>query len=510
LLSPPAQNDTGRLPCATVMATSRPDASSERPVVVVLTGGPCAGKTSAMAFLRDRLSKRGFQVLTVPENATHFLANSEGFQAEWAGQPAQVEMQRIFLEYQMNQEDSFKAFAKLHPTKRSILLLDCCTLNSKVYVSDEQWQQVLSLPGHAQLTEQQLFSRYDLVIHMVSCAFEGLYEWGPGSNNPGRYHSPEDAKKCDNRSLDVFANHPQVRVVPHFPEFDRKMQQVLQFLNDAFHIDGLTGKRRRQQVHVKDHDGLLELAAQASTTSFIVTSTFLDDNMEKSLRRRATVPNKVWLDNFRKLASKSPLCRTVTKDDIEALRDGQDVMYEQRSHAYVKAAVGSDDEENYLTRRLIKAEDYYAEESFACSKQSTVKFVLGFVVDHGYYELFFFPSYTEAVLDMSVDVQSLPDWLELTETNICQDGEPASPPSLKNCGAVEDNNEAATPKPADRELEEATPTPSRASTLEAPAPKRRRQLLRFSTQEAAYGESPAKVQVQSPSRCKVISPSVGY
>merc|ERR1719183_1504163 len=110
-----------------------------RPFVVVLTGGPSAGKSSALALLRDRLTVRGFQVLTVPENATHFLANSDGFQPEWAGTQAQVGMQRIFLEYQMAQEEAFGAFARLHPAKRGVLLLDSCTLNSKVYLSDEQW-----------------------------------------------------------------------------------------------------------------------------------------------------------------------------------------------------------------------------------------------------------------------------------------------------------------------------------------------------------------------------------
>jgi len=449
--------------------SSRP--ASLRPFVAVLTGGPCAGKTSAMAFLKARLSKRGFQVLTVPENATHFLANSEGFQPEWAGKHAQVEMQRIFLEYQMSQEEAFKAFAKLHPTKRSILLLDCCTLNSKVYVSDEQWKQVLALPGHELLTEQQLFSRYDLVIHMVSCAFDGLYEWGPGSNNPGRYHSPEEAKECDKRSLDVFANHPQVRVVPHFPDFDSKMQQVLHFLNDALHIDGLTGRRCRKQVRVKDAAGLLAVAAQADTTSFLVTATFLDDHMEKSLRRRATVPNKIWLDNFRQLTSTAPLCRTASFDDIEAIRDEHDVVYEQRS----LRTTGGDDEESFLTRRLIKAADYYAAESVACSKNSTVKFVLGFVRDHRYYELFFFPGYKDPVLDLSDDVERLPEWLEQTEAS-----------KINESKACELAVEKIASSPAKKtKIVEAVATPSRLSASEQPRSKRQRVLTRYSTQEAA-------------------------
>lgn len=466
---------------------SKSEHSNSRPFVIVLTGGPCAGKTSAMAFLRDRLSKRGFQVLTVPENATHFLANSEGFQAEWAGTTAQVQMQRIFLEYQMAQEDSFKAFAKLHPTKRSILLLDCCTLNSKVYLSDEQWQQVLTLPGHAALTEQQLFARYDLVIHMVSCAFDGLYEYGPGSNNPGRYHSPEEAKECDTRSLAVFTNHPQVRVVPHFPDFQTKMTQLLHFLNDSLHIDGLTGKRRRQQVRVTDLDALSVAATQSSTSSFIVTSTFLDEQMEKSLRRRATVPNQVWMENFRKLISSAPLCRTESFDDIEALRDGQDVIYERRSHVYTKVAAGSSDEEAYLTRRLIKADDYYAAESTAGVTQSTVKFVLSFVVDHRYYELFFFAGYKDPVLDMSDDTDTLPAWLELQESCNAQENkavEPASPLKEKR---------VQQPHSTKSELH-LTPTPSkgvRGNMPDEPLRKRPRQLLRYSTQEAACG-SPSR------------------
>merc|ERR1719221_2188271 len=95
-----------------------PGGGPARPFVVVLTGGPCSGKSSALALLRSRLCARGFQVLTVPENATHFLANSDGFQPEWAGTDTQVQMQRVFLDFQLSQEDAFKAFAHLHPTKR--------------------------------------------------------------------------------------------------------------------------------------------------------------------------------------------------------------------------------------------------------------------------------------------------------------------------------------------------------------------------------------------------------
>jgi len=202
------------------------DADAAKTFVVVLAGGPCAGKTSAMPLLRDRLKKRGFQVLTVQETATHFWGNSDGFQPEWEGTDSQVAMQRIFLDYQISQEEAFKAFGHLHPTKPAVLLLDCCTLNSKIYVSDEQWAKVLTIGGGPPLKEEELLARYDMIIHMTTCAGEAQYEWGPDSNNPGRYHSPEQAKKIDERSLQVFAPHKHVCVVPYCPSLEDKIQQV--------------------------------------------------------------------------------------------------------------------------------------------------------------------------------------------------------------------------------------------------------------------------------------------
>ncbi len=112
------------------MPPSRPKSKdSHEPITVVLTGGPSSGKSTALAILKDRLSVRGLQVLTVPENATHLLSNSEGFQPYWAGTDQQIAMQRIFMEFQVDQENAFREFAKLNK-KRSIMLLDRCAPES--------------------------------------------------------------------------------------------------------------------------------------------------------------------------------------------------------------------------------------------------------------------------------------------------------------------------------------------------------------------------------------------
>jgi len=111
--------------------------ASPTPVSIVLTGGPCAGKSSILALIRDRLRKRGIQVVTVPEYATHFFANSDGFQVEWVGTKKEDGLQDVFLRYQMMQESMFKDFAALN-SKPSVLLFDRAVMDQKVFTSSEK------------------------------------------------------------------------------------------------------------------------------------------------------------------------------------------------------------------------------------------------------------------------------------------------------------------------------------------------------------------------------------
>jgi len=61
------------------------------------------------------------------------------------------------------------------------------------------------------------------VMHLSTCAKVGEYEWGPGSNNPGRYHTPEEAATLDKTCEDVYNGHKQLRMVPHCPKFEDKL-----------------------------------------------------------------------------------------------------------------------------------------------------------------------------------------------------------------------------------------------------------------------------------------------
>jgi len=370
-------------------------ALAPRQISIVLTGGPCSGKSSILALLRDRLSKRGFQVVTVPEYATHFFANSDGFQGEWVGTQKEEDLQNIFLRYQMMQEDMFRDFASLN-TKTSVLLLDRATLDQKVFTSDEKiWQAALR---RSSVNEQQLLERYDMVMHLGTCAKVGEYEWGPGSNNPGRYHSPDEAARVDKILEGVYKGHKQLRMVPHCKLFEDKVEMVMEYLQDALHVDGLAGKRQRIPVRLRtsSSDASPQVVVPPEVLhhaqAFVTTSTFLDEAMQSSIRRRVRMSVDLWLEG---LKSTKPM-------DVESLPRGEQTFEERQAIP----------EEDYLARRVISEVQYHKIASLA--RQAGVdRCVLSFQDSAGaHYELFYFwRSSRELILDFTVG-SSLPSWLE--------------------------------------------------------------------------------------------------
>jgi len=365
--------------------------ASPTPVSIVLTGGPCAGKSSILALIRDRLRKRGIQVVTVPEYATHFFANSDGFQVEWVGTKKEDGLQDVFLRYQMMQESMFKDFAALN-SKPSVLLFDRAVMDQKVFTSSEKiWYDALKKND---VTERDLLDRYDMVIHLTTCAKVGDYEWGPGSNNPGRYHNPDEAAELDKKCDEVYAGHKQMRVVPHFPKFQDKVDQVMKYLEDGLGVDGLAGRRQRISVRCTVESVPAEVISQSQ--AFVITSTFLDESLQLSVQRRLRVTVDSWLAGLKGEAPKA-VDRPISSSHI-------DQTFEERR------SIPSD---NFLARRVL-TEDVYHNQIRLARHESVDKHVLTFQSETSgqHYELFYFQGAAgvDVVLDFAVGGE-LPSWL---------------------------------------------------------------------------------------------------
>jgi hypothetical protein len=206
--------------------------SAKRVPRVVLTGGPCAGKTTALVQIKERLTNLGLHVVTVPENATQVFENSGGYHADWAtqsGRQGHVSLQRTLLRFQMDSERHYTALAELHARTRgtpAVLLCDRGTLDGKAFCEDTEWDTILLEEG---LTEQELITRYDIVCHLVTAADGAahFYEFGEGSRNPSRFHNAQQALESDRKGLRAWGRHPDLRVVDNSTGFELKVQRVL-------------------------------------------------------------------------------------------------------------------------------------------------------------------------------------------------------------------------------------------------------------------------------------------
>ena len=155
--------------------------SPARPVLyrVVLTGGPCGGKTTALAELKRRLESLGFLILCLPEMATLFFSGGVPFPHD---DDTALTFQRNLLQAQLTTEDAFIDLAT-QSGRPAVILLDRGTMDGKAYMSEEQWELMLE---ELKVTPVALRDqRYDAILHLVTAA-EGAESFYTLANNQVR------------------------------------------------------------------------------------------------------------------------------------------------------------------------------------------------------------------------------------------------------------------------------------------------------------------------------------
>jgi len=189
---------------------------------IVLTGGPCGGKTTAMARIAERLENLGFRVFMVPETPTMLFQG--GFSLHDVTPAQVVELETALLTTVMNTEDSFRRIASVYGEPKTVFLCDRGMMDTKAYVTPGMWATILSNLGQ---TEVQLRDqRYDAVIHLVTAA-DGAEEFYTLANNTARTETPEQARDLDRKTQAAWVGHPHLRVIDNRSDFDDKVRDAV-------------------------------------------------------------------------------------------------------------------------------------------------------------------------------------------------------------------------------------------------------------------------------------------
>lgn len=198
---------------------------------IVLTGGPCAGKTTTIKEVKEDLERRGFHVLLLNECATELI--NGGIRPFGDNGVSVFNFQNEVMNLQLYKEKRYyDIIEKLPEETECIMLLDRGIMDSKAYLGSELFTKLLEQNN---LLEEELINCYDMVIHMVTVAatVENKYNT---STNSARFENPTEAIDLDLRTSDVWSNHKNLKKVNATEVVDEKIKNVINIIHDYLKI----------------------------------------------------------------------------------------------------------------------------------------------------------------------------------------------------------------------------------------------------------------------------------
>ena len=187
---------------------------------IVITGGPCGGKTTALTWIANNLPQRGYTVLFVPETATELIG---GGITPW-GCGTNLDYQWCQMELQLTKERLFERGGRTMDADKLLIVCDRGAMDNKAYMTDEEFGQ---LCREMDTSEAALRDRYDAVFHLVTAA-KGAIGAYTTANNAARYETPEVAVAVDDRIIAAWTGHPHLRIIDNSSAFEEKLERLLQ------------------------------------------------------------------------------------------------------------------------------------------------------------------------------------------------------------------------------------------------------------------------------------------
>ena len=186
---------------------------------IVITGGPCAGKSTAMRWVQNAFTQMGYTVLFVPETATELIT---GGVAPWTC-GTNVEYQKCQLKLQIEKEHIFEQAARTMAASKVLIVCDRGALDNKAYMDDIEFAEAIQFIGS---NEVELRDHYDAVFHLVTAA-KGTEEVYTTANNSARTETVAEAASLDDKLISAWTGHPHLRVIDNTLSFEDKMKKLV-------------------------------------------------------------------------------------------------------------------------------------------------------------------------------------------------------------------------------------------------------------------------------------------
>lgn len=249
---------------------------------IVITGGPCAGKTTGFCYLSEKLMDLGFRTIVVPEVATMIIGGGIHDISEIAGNDKnlyfQIEKQMLLL--QRDLRSRFNKLASLFPTEKKIILYDRAEMDVMAYVSKNYFRAMLE--DH-RLTLHDVRDSYSGIIHLVTAA-NGAEKFYTTENNKARRESSlKAARLADEKTQQAWTGHSHLKVIDNSTGFEEKMRRAFRAIS---RIAGIPVPLEIERKFLIEKSRIEDLFGYGAQEIDIEQMYLISPNKEKEVRIR--------------------------------------------------------------------------------------------------------------------------------------------------------------------------------------------------------------------------------
>ena len=252
---------------------------------IVLTGGPCAGKTTALVKITEYFSGFGYKVFNVPEVPT--IYSTEGWNNLTPNRDLYYQGERAILETQLTLENQFMKLAEVC-SKPVLIVCDRGAMDISAYIKPEEWEEITRMAG---TNSNALRESYDAVLHLVSAA-DGAEQYYTTATNATRYEQANEeglriARELDKKVIKAWTGHPHLRVINNHDDFENKLNRVI---TEISKVVGLPQPVQEERIFRVELIGDIPECSES-----LITQTYLvaEPGCEVRLRRREWSGGKV-------------------------------------------------------------------------------------------------------------------------------------------------------------------------------------------------------------------------
>ncbi|MBR0437820.1 MAG: AAA family ATPase [Clostridia bacterium] len=253
---------------------------------IVITGGPCAGKSTALITLKKHYEELGMRVLVINETATELIMSGV---APWTCE-SNLEYQRCQLKLQLEKERVYEQAARGMKDEEILIICDRGIMDNLAYMSPEEFSTILEEEGISYIDARD---RYDGVFFLVTAA-RGAERFFTLANNSARTETVEQAIALDVKTVRAWIGHPHLRVIDNSTDFMNKMKRLL---NETDAFLGIPEPLEIERKFLVEYPDIEKLKYDPDCTPVSIVQTYAEtEDMDRfRLRKRGDGEDSIYI-----------------------------------------------------------------------------------------------------------------------------------------------------------------------------------------------------------------------